>query len=103
MFHTIWYKVWVSLSCIISAWKNLNVTYVKLTLDKSLTWRHVGTVHEEKKQFECKVCNSKFTQKANLNRHVTIVHKGSKQFKCEVCNTKFGEKAYLNKQVARVH
>ena len=58
---------------------------------------------EEKKQFQCEICNANFGRKGTLDRHVGTVHEGKKQFKCDICNGSFGQKAALKNHVATVH
>ncbi len=65
--------------------------------------RHVATVHEERKQIECDICNVKFTLKQMMIHHVAVVHEGNKQFNCDICNTNFGQKGNLKRHVAMVH
>lgn len=35
---------------------------------------HVLTVHQQRKDFECKDCEMKFGQNGNLVRHINFVH-----------------------------
>ncbi len=39
---------------------------------------YISTVHEEKKEFKCDICDASFTQKRNLNVHIASVHEGKK-------------------------
>ena len=41
---------------------------------------HIESVHEGKKLFKCKICDSSFTQKRYMNRHIESVHEGKKPF-----------------------
>ena len=60
---------------------NSNVTFVRLTLDKSVILKqHIATGNEGKKPFKCEFCNTNFGQKYHLNRHVTTVHEGKKPY-----------------------
>ena len=66
---------------------------------KSNLNKHVSTVHEGIKPFQCDICNACFGQKDNLNNHIAIVHEGIKQFKCDICHAGFGRKGNLNKNL----
>ena len=39
---------------------------------------HVKSVHEEKKNFRCKIRDVVFSKKGHLNRHIESVHDGKK-------------------------
>ena len=39
------------------------------------------TVHEGKKDFECKMCDHKFTIKTNLKCHIEEVHENKRRMK----------------------
>lgn len=56
---------------------------------------HVKTVHEKRRDFECKNCERKFSQNASLKQHIKVVHEGKKCFECVSCKKKFGEKGNL--------
>jgi len=59
---------------------NLNVTFVRLTLEgKNLNTHILTTGHEGNKQFKCGICNASFGEKGSLNKHVSRVHEGMKQ------------------------
>ena len=63
--------------------------------------RHVATVHEEKKQFKCDICNDDFKSKHVMKEHIEKIHKGkeNEKFKCDICNAKFGQKGNLKTHV----
>ena len=62
-------------------------------LRKEALNKHVVTVHEEKKEFKCAICNAEFTSKHMMNSHITTIHEGKKQFQCDICNMNFGLKS----------
>ena len=35
---------------------------------------HIKTVHEKRKDFECKVCYKAFGYRVNLNKHMKTIH-----------------------------
>ena len=37
---------------------------------------HVESVHEERKPFDCTICQKSFAIKGKLDRHSTTVHRG---------------------------
>ena len=51
--------------------------------------RHIKLVHEEKKSFECRICDKRFTMKQTMKIHVASVHESKKTFKCEICDKDF--------------
>ena len=75
--------------------------------DKSLTWqkdlnKHIQTVHEGKKPYDCKSCNSNFTNKESLKRHA-LVHEGNKQFRCKNCSSSFYSRGEVKVHSDSVH
>ena len=63
-------------------------------------------VHVEMKQFECKICDKRFTQKFSLNQSMRErsheVHEGMKQFECKICDKRFTQKFSLNVHIASI-
>ena len=57
----------------------------------------------EKKTFECKICQYCFSQRSKLNFHISLVHEGKSLFKCEFCNYSCSSKRNFDKHVASVH
>ena len=49
-------------------------------------------IHEGKKQFECFICDYKYSEKKYLTSHIASVHEGKKPFKCLICDHKCLEK-----------
>ena len=54
--------------------------------------RHVASIHEGKRPFKCEFCNHTFSLKDSLNSHIASVHEGKKPLKCEICNYTFLER-----------
>ena len=40
--------------------------------------RHVETVHERQKHFQCEFCRRNFSTPGNLKRHIMTLHKENK-------------------------
>ncbi|XP_077968817.1 uncharacterized protein LOC120343869 [Styela clava] len=60
-------------------------------------------IHKPKRQFKCKICNKKFTQKCHLTRHISTVHMGEKKYSCDVCGKHFSEMSYVGKHYVALH
>ena len=63
--------------------------------------KHISSVHEEEKPFECDICDTKFT--AKQNRHIVAIHEGRKPFKCDNCGTCFTQKSNMTKHISSFH
>ena len=55
---------------------------------RTILAQHIRTVHEGVKNYECNICQKKFSQKHHLARHV-FLHGGVRPFECKVCNKRF--------------
>lgn len=64
--------------------------------------RHILTVHNRLKQFECDQCGAKFGLKADLGRHRYRIHE-SRSFSCEACGKSFAEESQLKLHVRITH
>ena len=51
----------------------------------------------DKKKYECKKCEKKFTKKLTLQMHVKVVHDKIKNLKCDKCSKTFGHIIHLKK------
>ena len=76
----------------------LHYAALKGNLDK-----HMKSIHEGKKPFECNVCYTAFSQKGDLKRHIESVHGGKKPFKCNICDTAFSAKQDADRHIKSVH
>ena len=56
--------------------------------------KHVESVHERKKPFNCDYSCS---QKSKMNKHVVSVHEGEKPFECDICDYSCSLKSKMNK------
>ena len=41
----------------------------------------------KEKPIECKLCDKKFAQNSDINKHVASVHQGNKPFECNHCES----------------
>ena len=61
------------------------------------------SVHERKKPFECKICQTLFYKSSSLDTHIDTHHKGKLQFKCEICEKRFSDKRGFIYHCVNVH
>ena len=52
--------------------------------------RHMKTVHENRKDYQCEQCGKSYAQKDTLKKHENGVHFKMKPYECEICG-----KAYI--------
>ena len=64
---------------------------------------HIAGVHEKSQQFECQICQRKYTQKSTLTSHVAGVHSNLKPFYCPICQSSFTWKNSIKLHIATVH
>ena len=69
-------------------WKGCNKVYYF----KNCVKRHIKSAHLKIKEFECKICHTKFLQKTHLKEHENL-HNVEKLYACDVpgCNEKFAQ------------
>ena len=65
--------------------------------------RHVKIVHEGIKNYQCQICEQKFSRSGKLQKHVKIIHEGIKDYQCHICVKKFGQLKHLKRHVKTVH
>ena len=65
--------------------------------------KHVKTVHEKIKAFNCNSCEKSFGHRSDLNNHVKIVHQNFKNFRCDSCGKCFAQKSGLKGHLISVH
>uniref|UniRef100_A0A8D9F1M9 Zinc finger protein 582 n=1 Tax=Cacopsylla melanoneura TaxID=428564 RepID=A0A8D9F1M9_9HEMI len=56
--------------------------------------RHVRTVHDKIRNYQCPICGHSFADVTNLNVHMHI-HTGEKKHVCDVCGKSFTQWAHL--------
>ena len=58
----------------------------KISLNK-----HIKEVHKRKKnEVICKICENTFRTQQSLKRHVVSIHEEKKLYECETCGKNFG-------------
>ena len=65
--------------------------------------KHMASVHDGKKPFNCSICDHKFSIKQSLTKHIASVHEGKKPYNCSICNQKFSSKQSLTRHIGSVH
>ena len=65
--------------------------------------RHVEIVHEGIKNYQCQICEQKFSHSGKLQKHVKIIHEGIKDYQCHICDKKFGRSGYLKTHIKVFH
>jgi len=65
--------------------------------------RHIKSVHNGEKSYECSQCLKKFSDKSNMKKHTESVHNGEKPYECSQCLKKCSEKTNLRKHIELVH
>jgi KRAB domain-containing zinc finger protein len=62
---------------------------------------HLRT-HQNKRDFECKICEKAFSRKTSLNNHLAL-HQTAKYFKCLECGKLYQQKGRLEKSHEKSH
>jgi len=66
--------------------------------------RHMTTVHEGQKPYQCETCLNRFTDKRSLQRHIGNIHGDNYQKPtCSICQEAFTQKSDLEKRMATHH
>ena len=65
--------------------------------------KHVHTVHEGHKDYECQFCGKLFALNSTRHTHIDTVHKGLKKYQCSICDKAYGQSGDLKKHVQRCH
>ena len=64
---------------------------------------HMNTVHEGKKPYKCSTCKDDFSSRKDLKIHVYNTHYREKIFQCVTCDENFNEKKSLKIHIAKLH
>jgi DNA-directed RNA polymerase subunit RPC12/RpoP len=77
------------------------------SLEEHMSDAHKGItmpVHEEKKLYECNICNKRFGRRRyDMIKHIETVHEAKKPYECIICNNRFGGRYYMQKHIETVH
>ena len=64
--------------------------------------KHVNSVHEKKKPYQCSICGNSYSERSKLNRHV-VAHEAKKSIKCYICQEPFEGNSNLTQHITSVH
>ena len=57
--------------------------------------KHVESVHEGKKPFDCYICDYSCAKKNIMKYYVESVHEGRKPFDCDICDYSCAKKSVM--------
>jgi uncharacterized Zn-finger protein len=58
---------------------------------------------EKRRNWQCDVCQNRFTRKDHLQKHVSAVHEKVRPFDCTQCGQKFSQKHHLRAHILARH
>ena len=58
---------------------------------------------EKRRNWQCDVCQNRFTRKDHLQKHVSAVHEKVRPFDCNQCGQKFSQKHHLRAHILARH
>ena len=90
--------MWVSLGKNKSFCQRFTCTPEQLPIKKLYT-----SVHENKKLYQCRVCDEEFSTSSGLKDHIVKIHKGRKIYQCPICSDKFIDKEKMNDHIVKIH
>mmetsp|Transcript_5260 Transcript_5260/g.15716 ORF Transcript_5260/g.15716 Transcript_5260/m.15716 type:complete len:402 (+) Transcript_5260:115-1320(+) len=64
--------------------------------------RHVESVHDKKRQHQCRFCKRRFSQSGHRNEHERLFHSGVGH-QCNLCGNSFGVRSKLQRHIRSVH
>jgi uncharacterized Zn-finger protein len=80
-------KLWTNTQWFTAIAKTSSARFVKNT-SRGIRQAHSRS-HEDKREFECKVCGKCFKTKSCLSKHQRQVHQSARNFKCPQCEKSF--------------
>lgn len=63
--------------------------------EEDSTEDEAGTENTPSHNFQCHICDKRFTTKGNMTRH-TVTHTGARPFKCKFCGSQFSRRSHLD-------
>ena len=61
------------------------------------------TVHQNRKEYKCEICEKVSNSNSNLKNHIKVVHEGRKDFKCDLCDGEFTSAEFLKNHAKKIH
>ncbi|XP_069056639.1 zinc finger protein 235-like isoform X1 [Pleurodeles waltl] len=65
---------------------------------KRTFYKHLDTMPEGRRCFQCEICSRSFSDPSNLRRHKNI-HTGQRPYGCEICDSTFRQKSQLDRHL----
>ena len=65
--------------------------------------KHIESIHEKKRPYECSKCDACFTQSHVLKKHIISVHEGNKDYQCPICGGNYKRKDKLKLHISTAH
>ena len=60
-------------------------------------------VHDDRKDFVCRICKKVYARQHNLDAHFEFEHEEAKKHKCHICHKYFVNAGTRNKHIKAVH
>ncbi|PXF42817.1 hypothetical protein BWQ96_07468 [Gracilariopsis chorda] len=70
---------------------------------RSNLFKHLRSVHDDRRRFACQSCQYKFKRQDHLLKHRRSVHAGLRKFACDICGFGFAEKFNRDKHRRSIH
>ena len=64
---------------------------------------HMDAVHEGKTPHQCSICNYSYARESSLKTHIKAVHEGKKPHKCSICDRSFVLKHQMKNHIKKIH
>ena len=64
--------------------------------------KHINLLHEKKENAKCPICEM-FVRVRTLKKHMVSVHEGLKPFQCSICDYNYSRKDHLESHIIAVH
>ncbi|CAN8076401.1 unnamed protein product [Agarophyton chilense] len=70
---------------------------------RSNLFKHLRSVHDDRRRFACRSCPYKFKRQDHLLKHMRSVHDRMRNFVCDICGFGFAEKFNRDKHRRSIH